>query len=119
KIVIGAGFYGFVVKNVDSENYGLGQAGKSGGETKYKDIVLNYTSARGYSSYWDSIAKAPYLYCKEEKTFITFDNAESCRLKTKYAIEKKLGGIMFWKINGDTDGNELLDAIYQESIKMK
>ncbi|HLC83352.1 MAG TPA: glycosyl hydrolase family 18 protein, partial [Bacteroidia bacterium] len=118
-IVIGAGFYGFVVKNVDSKNYGLGQTGKSSGDVKYKDIVVKYTSAKGYNTYWDSIAKAPFLYSKEEKTFITFDNAESCRLKTKFAIKKKLGGIMFWKINGDTHENELLNAIYQESIKMK
>jgi chitinase len=117
KIVIGAAFYGFKVKNVDSANYGLGQAGIFSGNPTYKNIVEQYTSANGYVTCWDSIAMAPYLYNKVEKTFITFDNAESCKLKTEYALEKRLGGIMFWKINGDTNGNELLDVIYQTSTK--
>ncbi|MBL0316977.1 MAG: glycoside hydrolase [Flavobacteriales bacterium] len=81
KIVIGAGFYGFVVKDVDAENHGLGQKGKSGGDVKYKDIVVKYTPEKGFITYWDSIAKAPFRYNAEEKIFITYDNAESCRLK--------------------------------------
>lgn len=117
KIVIGAGFYGFVVKNVDTLHYGLGQKGKSGGDVTYKKIMQDYTFARGYKAHWDSIAQAPFLYSKNEKTFITFDNVASCKLKTRYAIDKKLGGIMFWKINGDTDENELVKAIDQELHK--
>jgi len=39
-------------------------------------------------------------------------------LKTRYAKEKKLGGIMFWQLSGDTrDENSLLDAIFEEAIK--
>ncbi len=118
KIVIGAGFYGFVVQQVDSVNFGLGQMGKLNKDATYKEITEKDTIARGYQNYWDSLAMAPYLYSKAERTFITFDNKESCRLKTRYAIDKKLGGIMFWKINGDTYRNGLLDAIYKEAMKV-
>ena len=117
KIVIGAGFYGFVVKEVDAENHGLGQKGKSGGDVKYKDIVVKYTPEKGFITHWDSIAKAPFLYNAEEKIFITYDNVESCRLKTEYAMRKKLGGMMFWKLNGDLPKDGLLDAIYQETLR--
>lgn len=117
KVVIGAGFYGFVVKEVGHADFGLGQAGKKTGEPMYKDILSNYTPDKGYLLHWDSTARAPYLYSAEEKTFITFDNEESCRLKTEYALRKKLGGIMFWRINGDLDRQGLMNAIYQESLR--
>ena len=117
KIVIGAAFYGFVVQNVDSANFGLGQIGKSKNSPFYRDIIEEYNEPKGYKLYWDSTAMAPYLYCFSERTFITFDNRESVALKTKYAMEKKLGGIMFWRINGDSYQNGLLEVINKQ-VKM-
>jgi len=38
-------------------------------------------------------------------------------LKTRYAINSRLGGIMFWELGNDTlDDNSLLDAIYEEAM---
>jgi chitinase len=39
------------------------------------------------------------------------------RLKTEYAIDKKLNGIMFWQLGEDTYINGLLDVIYEEKVK--
>lgn len=114
KIIIGAAFYGFVVQNVDSPDYRLGQIGKSKNTPYYRDIISEYSEAKGYILHWDKIAMAPYLYSSSERTFITFDNPESVALKTRYALDKKLGGIMFWRINGDAYKNGLLDAINAE-----
>ena len=36
-------------------------------------------------------------------------------LKTKYALENNLGGIMFWKLNTDNYDNGLLEAIFEAS----
>jgi chitinase len=102
-----------VVTNVDSLNFGLGRRGKSKNAPNYADIIEKYTSADGYILHWDSVAMAPYLYSPKEKTFVTFDNRKSCSLKTKYALDAKLGGIMFWRINGDTGKSGLLDAIFE------
>lgn len=119
KIIIGAAFYGFVVRNVDSVNYGLGQTGKNKNSPYYRNIIEDYTESKGYELHWDSTAMAPYLYNSSEKTFITYDNKQSVALKTKYAIEKKLGGIMFWRINGDSYKNGLLEAIdNQKNIQL-
>jgi chitinase len=111
KIVIGAAFYSFVVQNVDSLNNGLGQPGKFKSNVNYNQLIENYTEKEGFNYYWDSIAKAPYLYNLEQKIFVTFDDKASVALKTQYAIDKKLGGLMFWKLNGDTFSNGLLDTI--------
>ena len=113
KIIIGAGFFGYVIQGVDSLNFGLGRQCKSRHSSNYNEIIKNYTIEKGYKTYWDTIAKAPYLYSFSERTFITYDNKESCSLKTKYALDNKLGGIMFWRLNGDTPKDGLLNAIYE------
>ena len=111
KLVIGAAFYSFVVQNVDSVNNGLGRPGKFKSNVNYNQLIENYTNKEGFNYYWDSIAKAPYLYNSQQKIFVTFDDKSSVALKTQYAIDKNLGGLMFWKLNGDTYTNGLLDTI--------
>lgn len=114
KIIIGAAFYSFVAENVDSINNGLGRTGKFKANVNYSKLLESYTKKDGYEYHWDSIAQAPFLYNKQLKTFVTFDDKKSVALKTKYAIDKKLGGIMFWKLNGDTYTDGLLNAIDKE-----
>jgi chitinase len=114
KIVIGAAFYSFVVKEVDSVNNGLGQRGKFKANVNYNKLLEDYTAEKGYNYFWDSIAQAPYLYNATLKEFVTFDDKRSVSAKTKFALEKKLGGIMFWRLNGDVYENGLLDAIDKE-----
>ncbi|MFZ4522698.1 MAG: glycoside hydrolase family 18 protein [Bacteroidales bacterium] len=113
KIVIGAAFYSFVVVNADSVNFGLGRPGKVKNSPDFRTTIKKFTAENGYQTYWDTIAMAPYLYSFKERTFITLDNKESCRLKTKYAIDNKMGGIMFWRLNGDAHEDGLLNAIYE------
>ena len=114
KIVIGAAFYSVVYDNVDSVNNGLGRPGKFSGYVDYKKRIKNYTENDGYEYHWDSIAQAPFLYNKQLRTFVTFDDKKSVSLKTEYAVDKKLGGIMFWQLRGDTYSGGLLDAIDQQ-----
>lgn len=111
KLLIGAAFYSFVVKEVDSINNGLGQRGKFKANVNYNRLLEDYTEEKGYRYHWDSVANAPFLYNSELKEFVTFDNKQSVAAKTSYALNKKLGGIMFWRLNGDTYADGLLDAI--------
>jgi chitinase len=117
KIIIGAAFYSFVVENTDSLNNGLGSTGKFKANVNYSKLLETYTEKDGFEYHWDSIAQAPFLYNKQLRTFVTYDDKKSVTLKTKYAIDKKLGGIMFWKLNGDTYTDGLLDAI-DKQIKL-
>jgi chitinase len=118
KLVIGAAFYSFVVKEVDSTNNGLGQRGKFKENVNFNKLVENYTVEKGYSYHWDSIANAPFMYNFQLKEFVTFDDKRSVAAKTNYALNKKLGGIMFWRLNGDTYSDGLLEVI-DEQIKNK
>ena len=111
KIIIGAGFYAEVYENIDSVNNGLGRPGTFKTNVEYKDLFMAFKENDGYNYHWDSIAQAPFLYNKRLKTFVSFDDKKSVSLKTKYAIDNKLGGIMFWQLRGDSFKDGLLDAI--------
>lgn len=65
---------------------------------------------QGFVRRWDDRAKAPFLWNAEANTFITYDDPESIRVKSRYARDQRLGGIMFWELSQDRD-DELLDAI--------
>ena len=112
QIVIGGAFYGKGWKGVPPENHGLYQPHEGawrGGN--YSVIIREYENKNGFVRYWDPIAKAPYLYNAEEKLFLSYEDRESIKLKTEYAINNGLAGIMFWQLRGDAEKDGLLDAI--------
>lgn len=119
QIVVGAAFYGRGWKGVPSTSNGLYQPNKGpiSGGTNYSTLLSDFNEEKGYVRYWDPVAKAPYLYSVQDSIFITYDDPESVKLKTKMAKDKKLGGIMFWQLSGDSkDKNSLLKSIYDEAI---
>lgn len=113
QIVIGAAFYGRSWKGVAPENNGLAQATKGAWKSAiiYSEIAESYVNKEGFNRYWDEIAQAPYLYNAKDSLFITYDDPQSVALKTSYAKENRLGGIMFWQLTQDTPSGDLLDAI--------
>ncbi|SMO64818.1 chitinase [Saccharicrinis carchari] len=116
QLVTGAAFYGRSWKGVEPENNGLYQpvGGSHIGWCAYREIREKYEAKNGYERFWDSTAKAPYLYNKTDSIFFTYDDTVSVRLKAEYAMEKNLGGIMFWELGNDTkEPQSLLNSIYQ------
>jgi chitinase len=110
QVVIGAAFYARVWENVPDANNGLYQSGKFSRYLMYHDFDT-FFGAGGFTCHWDSIALAPYRYSKEKQLFATYDDIQSVSLKTHYALERSLGGIMFWELTADTDKDGLLEAI--------
>ena len=113
KIVIGAAIYARVWENVDSINQGLYRPGKFKKAVSYRAFKDNLSEKQGFEAYWDVHAQAPYCYNADEKLFATFDNAESVALKTEYALEKGLGGIMFWQLGEDIPEKGLLEVMFE------
>jgi len=117
KLVIGAAFYARIFENVDSVNNGLYQPGKFKQGVSFKAFPAQLSQDSGFVYHWDPVANAPWLYNAAQKLFVTYDDTTSIRLKTAYAREKKLNGIMFWQLGEDTYSGGLLDAIYDEKMK--
>lgn len=115
KVVLGIAFYARVYNNVRDLNHGLFQRGKFQRFVVYKGYDNTFSEANGYTQYWDDEAKAPYAYNAKQQIFATFDNKRSAQLKTKYAIDKGLAGVLFWELRQDKTSGGLLDAIYEQA----
>lgn len=111
KIVIGAAFYSRVWDDVANQNDGLYQPGRHVPGLPYAEIPVAYTIEAGYDYLWDDVAQAPYAYNPATERFATFDDERSVALKTRYAQDLGLGGIMFWQLPGDHNVQSLVNAI--------
>ena len=114
QIFIGGAFYIKTFKNVENINNGLNQNAewnRSYSQINFEDIKSNF------SFYWDSLANAPYAYDSINKIFATFDDHKSIKLKSRYALDNNLGGIMFWQLMNDKKQNGLLKTMVNEIKK--
>ena len=110
KLVIGAAFYGRLFDSVQNLNNGLYQPARFKSYIPGK-FIPDLTGNGGYVYFWDDIAKAPYYYNPATQSFLTFENTQSLSLKTRYVIDRKLFGIMFWQLTEDQQQDGLLKAI--------
>lgn len=113
KLVIGAAFYGRMWENVPPENNGLYQPGSFVASIPYHRFDREFSPQQGFAFHWDEKCQAPFLYNREKKRFITYDDPRSIRAKTEYAVKNRLNGIMFWELSLDTNSSGLLDAIHE------
>ena len=108
KLVVGVPFYGRGWRGIESAepwNTGTGSVQVGG----YRAIAANQLQAAGFVRRWDGVAKVPWLYNAETKEWITYEDAQSMRIKGQYVVEQGLAGAMFWELSND-DGT-LLDAL--------
>ncbi len=120
QIVIGGAFYGRVWKGVPPTNNGLYQlsGGLHIGWMAYHGIREKYEADSNFVRFWDDKAQAPYMYNAKDSLMLSYDDTVSVALKTRYAMDKGIGGIMFWELGNDTkQEGSLLDAIYKEAQK--
>jgi chitinase len=113
KINLGIPFYGRIWKGVKTmdEQVLFKEAKTVGMGIDYLDFVKDI-NANGFIRCWDDVAKAPYLWNADKKTFISYEDEESIRYKIEYLKEKGCAGAMFWEYSADHD-KELLHAVSQ------
>lgn len=114
KIAIGLAFYGRIFDNVDSAGGGLWQHGHFRSGVSYRNIPTLLSPDSGFVYHWDPTAQAPFAYSASRRWFVTFDDTTSVRLKTQYAIDHGLGGLMFWELAEDAFEGGLLNTLYNE-----
>ena len=111
RILLGLPFYGHVWGQVADTGHGLYQPGKAipNGFAPYSAIAATMLG-QGFTRYWDAVSVAPYLYSAEKHIFVSYEDPESIATKGHYVLEHKLGGIMFWSYEADSNG-ALLGAV--------
>jgi chitinase len=112
KLVIGAAFYGRFFKIDEGSPVDLYAPCRFSHGFSFK---CSDDSLHAFEKKWDDVAKAPYAISEERRLLATYDDERSIAFKTKYALEKKLGGIMFWQLYDDRFHEGLLDVIYRSS----
>ena len=113
KLVLGVPFYGrawVVAATGDTFLYQPGKAPAERLETKYGALATTLVDRNGFARRWDAAAQAPYLWNAGKRVFVSYEDPESLRLKTRYIVEKGLAGAMFWEYGADPTG-ALLDAL--------
>lgn len=102
KVNLGIPFYGRIWEGVKSpERNGLFQEAETIGSGIDYVNFAEKINKDGFTRYWDETAKAPYLWNKEKKTFISYEDEESIQLKIEYLKQKGLAGVMFWEYCAD------------------
>ena len=113
KIVIGIAFYGRSWIMNSSDNHGLNRSVKTvvegAGYSVIKDSMVNQ---KGFTSYWDDRAKAPYLFNDQTNQLVSFDDERSVKHKCQYVKDNGLAGVMFWEYSSDPK-EYLLNAIHE------
>lgn len=111
KLIIGAAFYARVWEQVPAVNNGLYQPGVFKSFIGFNQFSKYLLAGSGFVFYRDTVAQASYAYNVNKKLFATFDDSLSIAHKTKYVLDKGLGGIMFWELSLDKTTNGLVDVI--------
>ncbi|MDW2800368.1 glycosyl hydrolase family 18 protein [Clostridium boliviensis] len=109
KLVMGVPFYGYLYSSVNNSNNGLYQTYGGANSISYKDIKTNYLNKTGYTRYFHSQSKVPWLF--NGTIFISYEDPESIAYKADYIKSRNLGGAMIWELSQDSN-NELLNTLY-------
>jgi chitinase len=111
QLTLGVPFYGRGFAGASPTDQGIGQHYEHfEAEHSYADIKRTLLGAKGVISGYDQKAEAPFLWNADAHLFITYDNARSIAAKSRYVAREHLGGVMFWELSQDVDG-ELEQAI--------
>jgi GH18 family chitinase len=119
KIVLGNPLYtrAWTGVQASADDYGVADFGykdASGGAAPgsfekgvydYKDL-LNQYRAGGWQLIWDDNAQAAYLWNPAQKIYSSFETPGTIALKSAWAREKGLGGVMFWDLSNDATGDK-------------
>lgn len=71
----------------------------------------------GWKKYWDDKAKVPYLYNKNLKSMITYEDEKSLKERCNFVIKNNYGGIIVWEITGDDKSKNFpLTTLLWESL---
>lgn len=118
---IGTAFYGYVF-NATKSLWQSCNCASSTVSQNYGTYIKQRINQQGWTSYLDTVAKAPYLLYgnSSQPGFITYDDKASTSRKVNYVLGNRgMGGVFMWDLSADYDGStqDLLDAMYKAFSK--
>lgn len=110
KMVLCLPLYGYLYENTDGYNAKIDKKNKSKA-ISYKIIKQKYEDHPEFKKQWDDFAHVPSLYNHKQRIFISYDGEESIIKKVEFAQNKKMQGIVVWRLSGDDDENTMMHTI--------
>jgi chitinase len=128
KITLGVPAYGYLQRSSANQLYGRrswpapphkrqsltlanSEGGTSSGQISWNSIVKqgaltldssgNYIGGRGFTRNWDECSSTPWLKSEASGQIVTYDDAQSLRLKGEFAKQAGLRGCSVWSLDGE------------------
>jgi chitinase len=116
KIVLGVPFYGsgFRVMGAGRAEAGGGLFQPQTGTVEvgdWRDIQRDLLPDPAWSRYRHPVARSPWLYNADSRTFVSYEDAESIEERSRFSAAHGLRGAFMWELAGDDDEHTLLAAM--------
>ncbi len=112
KMVLGLPLYGYVYENTDGYDAVIHKKNKVK-TISYHMIQSKYLKDPSFVQTWSDYESVPSLYSKKDRTFVSYDSQESLLEKVDLAKNKKMLGVVVWRLSGDDAQHSLVSAISQ------
>jgi chitinase len=112
KMVLGLPLYGYLYENTDGYNALISKQDKTKA-ISYHLIKSKYLDNPSYKKTWNEFELIPSLYSKDDRTFISYDGQESLVKKVEFAKDKRMQGVVLWRLSGDDAQHSMVDVIVQ------
>ncbi|KAJ8319360.1 hypothetical protein KUTeg_004451 [Tegillarca granosa] len=107
KLILGLATYGRSFTLSSSSDNAIGApakgAGSAGSFTREKGFLAYYEVCeklnQGWTSVWNDQQQVPYAYNGDQ--WVGYDNVKSIEIKSRYIVERGLGGGMIWALDLD------------------
>lgn len=108
KLVLGMPLYGYLYQGVPSRNRGLYQSFEGAKSVPWNQVKSEYISRSAYRQFRHEEAEVPYLY--GNRSFLSYDDPASVAAKAELARRRGLGGVGFWELSQDAEGDLIQSA---------
>jgi chitinase len=110
KMVLGLPLYGYVYEDTDGLHAELKKTDKAKA-VSYHVIKTKYLDNPAYKKTWNKNEELASLYSKKDRTFITYDGQESLVKKVEFAKNKRMQGVVLWRLSGDDTQHSMVHVI--------
>jgi len=112
KMVMALPLYGYIFDNSNGFLTKYTKTDTASKAISYSLIQKNFLDDPLFKKQWHPLGKAPSLYNRKEKVFISYDDQASIREKVAFAKMKRLKGIALWKLSGDDQNHTLVKEVF-------
>jgi len=111
RLVLGIPLYGHVFDKAAEKIGSSFQKTKKTASLRYGQIKNLYLENPDCNKKWHKVSQSPYVYCPLDQVFVTYDDEKSVQVKVRYARQKLLQGVVFWRLSGDDKNHSLVKAV--------